>query len=71
MIHFQIDESIAHSQIPISSNHGVLFQIKRQCQFRNLENCRSAGRKNVGVQEEEAIAWSLSFCCVVIREHKL
>jgi len=45
MIQFWIDESIAHSQILISSNHGALFQIKDQGQFRDLENC--------GVQEEK------------------
>jgi len=27
-IQFWIDESVAHSQILISGNHGVLFQIK-------------------------------------------
>jgi len=28
MIQFRIDKSVAHSQIPISSNHDALFQIK-------------------------------------------
>jgi len=44
-IQFWIDESVAHSQIPIFGNHGVLFQIKGQGQFRDLENCGGAGRK--------------------------
>jgi len=34
MIHFQIDESVAHSQIP-----------KLWGQIRNLQNCGGAGRK--------------------------
>jgi len=54
MIQFRIDESITHSQIPISGNHNALFQIKGQDQFRNLENC-GVQEKNVGVQEEEAM----------------
>jgi len=45
MIQFWIDESLEHSQIPISSNHGALFQIKGQGQFRYLENFGGAGRK--------------------------
>jgi len=44
-IQFWIDESVDHSQIPISGNHGALFQIKGQGQFRNLENCEGARRK--------------------------
>jgi len=39
MIQFWIDESIAHSHISISGNHGTFFQIKGQDQFRDLENC--------------------------------
>jgi len=45
MIQFWIDESIAHFQIPISGNHGALFQIKGQEQFRDIKNCGGAGRK--------------------------
>ena len=45
MIQFQIDESVAHSQILISGNHGALFQIKGQGQFQDLKNCGGAGRK--------------------------
>jgi len=46
MIQFQIDESVTHSHIPIFGNHDTLFQIKDQGQFRNLESCESAGRRN-------------------------
>jgi len=41
----RIDESITHSQISISGNHGALFQIKGQGQFQDLENCGGARRK--------------------------
>jgi len=43
MIQFWIDESVAHSQIPIFGNHGVLFSNKRLrpiLGFRKLWGCR-------------------------------
>jgi len=45
MIQIWIDECVAHSQIPISINHGALFQIKGQGQFQDLENCEGVERK--------------------------
>jgi len=54
MIQFWINEFVAHSQIPISGNHGALFQIKGQGQFWDLKNCglqeekrRGAGRRSL------------------------
>jgi len=48
MIQFRIDESVSHFQIPISSNHGALFQITDQGQFQDLENFGGAERKTYG-----------------------
>jgi len=52
-IQFRIFESIAYFQIPISSNHGALFQMKNQGQFQDLKivGCR---KKNIGMEEEKA-----------------
>jgi len=36
MIQFWIDEFVTQSQVPISTNHGVTFQIKNQGQFWDL-----------------------------------
>jgi len=44
MIHFQIDESVTHSQIP--------KLLRLVSEFTKLWGCR---KKNIGVQEETAI----------------
>ena len=44
MIQFRIDETIAHSQIPIFDKHGVLFQIMVGVQE---EKHRSAGKRSL------------------------
>jgi len=50
MIQFWIDESVVYSQILISGNYDVLFQIKSQGQFRDLENCGVHEEKGMGAE---------------------
>jgi len=49
--HFWIDESVAHSRIPISGNlkNSSFFKIKGEGQFWDLQNFGGAGKKCRGV----------------------